>query len=419
MFQLPDMLTIKQVFNVTAIPEEQVENQTRTIIGESGLLKTIKPNSRIAVGVGSRGIANLPIVVRGVCLALKEAGAKPFIFPAMGSHGGATSQGQKDVLHSLGITPETVGAEILSDAQGILAGETPEGIPVYLDRNALEADHVVVVNRVKAHTKFKGPFESGIAKMLSVGIGKVQGATTLHKKAFQFGFPQAIRSVAAKTMETVNFLFGLALIETPEKQLHSLSILTPETLDDETPLLKKASEIMARIPFDEIDLLIVDQIGKDISGTGMDTNVTGRNRDLLGDFCISPTVKRILVRDLTDKTQGNANGIGFADFTTRRLVDKIDIKKTYTNALAAMSPEKAAIPVTLENDRDAIVNALESMGLDDGKGTKIVRIKNTSELCQMEISEALTPLIRKTKGIKIETIQTARPMNFDSSGNLA
>ncbi|MCP4150153.1 MAG: DUF362 domain-containing protein [bacterium] len=411
---LPSMVKIKQNLDVDYVCD--VGEETKVILDNSGLLARIEKNSRVAIGVGSRGIANLYEVVDTLCKAIKEIGAVPFLFPAMGSHGGGTSQGQIDVLNSLGINGDSLGVEILSDAEGLLKGETLEGIPVYIDRHALEADYVVVINRIKLHTKFKGPVESGISKMLSIGTGKKEGATALHRCAVKIGFSRIIQAVAQKTMENINFLFGIALIESPEKKLHSISLLTPETIEEEQDLLKNASQIMPRIPIDKIDLLIIDEIGKDISGTGMDTNVTGRNRDIIGDFCMLPEVLRIFVRDLTKKTGGNANGIGFADFTTRRLVDSIDYKKTYTNALAAMSPEKAAIPVTMENDRDAITASLESIGLESGEEAAVVRIKNTSELCDIEISEALLQTIKDNS--KITIVEQAKPMSFDKTGNL-
>ncbi len=413
---LPLMVKIRQTFNVDFIPD--VEKETRSIINKSGLLKNIKKNSRVGIGVGSRGIANLFQVVYAVCQAIKETGAHPFIFPAMGSHGGGTSQGQKEVLNSLGISENSLHVEILSDANGVLVGETGDGIPVYVDRYALEADYVVLINRIKSHTKFKGPIESGIAKMLALGVGKIEGARAGHQRAVKFGFPHVITSMAKKVIESVNFLFGAAILEAPGRKVNSISILTPSTLHQEEVLLKKASEMMARIPFAEIDLLIVDEIGKDISGTGMDTNIIGRNRDILGDFSTLPRVLRIFVRDLTKQTQGNANGIGFADFTTKRLVEKIDMKKTYINALSAMSPEKAAIPVTMDNDREAIEASLESIGLANGKEAKIVRIKNTSELDKMQISESLISSIPGIKAPEIEILGPPEPMNFDSEGNL-
>jgi hypothetical protein len=413
---LPLMLTIKQKFNVPFIADPG--NETASIIRDSGILNKLGKGTRVAVGVGSRGIVGLPEITRAVCQSIKETGAEPFIFPAMGSHGGGTSQGQIDVLNALGIHKGTVGADILSDVEGVMTGETSDGIPVYVDKNAQAADYTVLINRIKPHTKFKGPVESGIAKMMSIGIGKREGAQILHKYAVKFGLPYIIDTVSKKVMEAVHFLFGIAIIESPDKKVHSISVITPETMPEEENLLKKAFAILPRIPFDHFDLLIVDEIGKDISGTGMDTNVTGRNRDILGDFCIFPKVSRILVRDLTDKTHGNADGIGYADFTTRRLVDKIDIKITYTNALAAMSPEKAAIPVTMETDRDAVAAALESTGILDGKDARIVRIKNTSELNTIQISEPLAHLVQGIKYPEIEITEPASPMRFDDQGNL-
>jgi len=414
---LPRVIDIKQHFDVPYI--EDVAGEASSLIRDSGLYSHIKPGERVAVGVGSRGIAALPLIVRTVCRDLSEHGARPFVFPAMGSHGGGTSSGQLEVLRSLGITADTVGVDILSDAQGVSIGQTPQGIPVFVDRYALEADHLVAINRIKPHTKFKGPIESGIMKMLSVGVGKVQGATALHRAAIAFGFPQVIQSVAAETMKKLKFLFGLALIETPGKKIHRLSLLTADNISQEQELLVEAGRILARIPFAEIDLLIVDEIGKDISGTGMDTNVTGRLRDILGGFSTQIKVLRIFVRDLTEKTAGNANGIGLADFTTRRLVEKMDRLKTYTNSLAAMSPEAAAIPVYFATDRECIEAALASIGLDDGRDARIVRIKNTSELQTMQISEALLLHIPRGQDPKIDISGPPAPLSFDPQGNLS
>ncbi len=410
--ELPLMTFIRQQFNVAAV--EDVEAETRSTLHRSGALEPVKAGDTVAIAVGSRGIVSQEPIVKTLCAELIQRGARPFIFPAMGSHGGATSEGQRQVLHSLGITEESMGVKVLSEAQGVLVGETSEGIPLYTDKNARQADHIIVVNRVKPHTKFKGPVESGIAKMLTIGMGKVQGAETLHNRAVAFGLDKVIVSAAETIVPLIPFRFGLAILETPDKKIHSLSVIFPDRLiADETVLLTRAAEIMPRIPVDRIDLLIVDRIGKDISGTGMDTNVIGRNRDILGDFFTRPHVRRILVRDLTQRTQGNANGIGFADFTTRRLKDKIDIQKTYKNALTAMSPEKAAIPVYLENDREAVETALRSIGLVTGKEARIVRIKNTSDLGCMQVSQAFFPLP--------ETVQPEsepQPMQFNSHGNL-
>jgi Lactate racemase N-terminal domain len=412
--KLPKMLNITQQFDVDEIKD--IQQETLIQIKHSGVLDKIETGMQVAIGIGSRGIVNQLEVVTTVCRAIEQVGGVPFIFPAMGSHGGATSEGQRDVLKSLGFDEQRIGVKIRSESKGVRVGETDDGIPLYVDKYALEADFVVLINRIKPHTKFKGAVESGIAKMMTVGMGKVQGAEVMHRAAVKFGFPHVIQTSADKIVPLVSFLFAVAIIETPFKSIHSISVITPETMIKEEELLKQASQTMAKIPLDGIDLLIIDEIGKDVSGTGMDTNVIGRNRDILGSFTTPPNVMRIFVRDLTPATQGNANGIGFADFTTRRLVDKLDFKKTYKNALTAMSPEKAAIPVTLENDREAIETALDSIGLISGQHAKVVRIKNTSMLTQFQISEALLKSLPST-GIKI--IGHPEPMQFDNNGNLS
>lgn len=415
--KLPNMAPVKLNFDVAAV--EDVAKETGFQLEQSGMLGQILANHRVAIGVGSRGIAGQLDVLDALIQTIREKGAVPFIFPAMGSHGGATSEGQETVLKSLGIDKKKLGVDILSQADGELAGQTPNKIPLYTDLHAMSADHVILVNRVKPHTKFKGPIESGIAKMMTVGMGKIQGAEILHRMAVPYGFPDVIISGAETLKDILPFRFGVAIVETPDKKVHSISIIKPETMiHQEQLLLKQAAEIMARIPFDDLDLLIIDEIGKDVSGTGMDTNVIGRNRDILGSFTTSPNVRRILVRDLTDATQGNANGIGYADFTTQRLVNKIDREKTYKNALTAMSPEKAAIPVYLDNDRQAIETALQSIGLADAHKARVVHIKNTSELSQMRISQSLIEDLEKIKAPKISVETEPLPIHFDKNGNI-
>jgi hypothetical protein len=408
------MRTVSQRFDIQTL--DNIPQDIHTLIQSAGVLEKVSPGQTIAIGVGSRGIANQLEVVTSVCRAIEAAGAKPFIFPAMGSHGGGTSEGQEQVLASLGFDKSRTGVEIRSEARGVKIGETADGIPLYTDKHALAADYVVLINRIKPHTKFKGDIESGIAKMMTVGMGKVQGAEAMHRAAVSYGFPHVIKTGAAKIAPAISFLFAIAIIETPFKSIHQLAIIEPDTMDKEAELLTRAQKTMATIPVDGIDLLIIDEIGKDVSGTGMDTNVIGRNRDILGSFNTAPHAQRILVRDLTPATQGNANGIGFADFTTQRLVDKVDLKKTYKNALTAMSPEKAAIPVALANDREAIETALDSIGLIDSRYARIVRIKNTSMLTHLQISE---PLLKSLPKTGIEILSGPEDMQFDKNNNLS
>ncbi|MCP5048888.1 MAG: DUF362 domain-containing protein [bacterium] len=414
--QLPDMVTIKQRFEGEFIVD--VESEALEVVNRSGVLSAIGIGSRVAVGVGSRGIVNYADVVRGVCRAIKEAGAIPFIFPAMGSHGGGTSQDERNVLQARGIDENTVNAEILCDATGVRIGETEEGIPLHIDRNALKADHIVLVNRVKPHTKFTGPVESGISKMMAVGMGKVTGAAHIHRNYAKFGFAHVIPKVVQTVMRKVPFSFGVAIIETAFKKIHSLSVLTPETMKNEEVLLKESASLMAKIPFDQIDVLIVDRMGKEISGVGMDTNVIGRKEDLEGRIPGRPRVHRIFVRDLTEKTQGNAHGMGLADFTTRRMVEKIDLKKTLANAVTAMNPQEATTPLALPCDREGIEASLQSLGLTGGRDARVVRIKNTSQLDQMQVSQSLAEYLREARPPHLEITGTPGPMIFDGNGNL-
>ena len=416
---LPEMVSVKQRFDVTSI--EDVEAEASETVNRSGVLDglNIVKGSSVAVGVGSRGIVNLCEVVRGVCRALEAAGAVPFVFPAMGSHGGGTARGQLDVLRSLGVSEETVNVEFRSDPVGVHIGETPDGIPLHADRNALNADHIVLINRVKPHTKFSGKVESGISKMLAVGLGKVNGAAQIHRNYAKFGFAHVIPTVVKHILPLIPFAFGVAIVESPYKTIHSLSILTADTIETEPELLKLAGGCMARIPVDEIDVLIIDQMGKDISGVGMDTNVISRKEDMDGKFSTNPLVKRIFIRDLTVKTEGNAHGIGLADFTTRRLVNKIDFQKTLKNALTAMNPQEATTPLTLKNDRDGFEASLQSLGLTDGSNARVVRITNTSELEHMQFSTALLESLSKEQAAKIEVTGQPGPIGFDQNGDFS
>jgi hypothetical protein len=285
-----------------------------------------------------------------------------------------------------------------------------------MDKGAAEADHLVVINRVKPHTKFHGPIESGLTKMLTVGLGKGEGAATYHKAAVQHSF-SILHDAARHIIEKRSVLFGLAILEDGYSNVSRIHAVGPENWHpEESKLLEEARLMMPRIPFDPLDILIVDEIGKEISGIGMDSNVTGRHRDIVGDFFASPHVKRIFVRNLSSESDGNANGIGLADVTTQRLVEAIDFNKTYQNALTAISPEKAAVPVHFETDRECVKACLNTLGMVGPDGARIVRIKNTAVLETLWISRALEA--EAASNPDIEVITTWEPMRFDSEGNL-
>ncbi len=377
----------------------------------------IRPGQRVAIAAGSRGIAGMADILRGLVEYFKSRGAQPFIFPAMGSHGGGTAQGQVAILEQLGITEATVQAPILSSMEVEKIGAIRDGVPVVVDKTALGADHIVVVNRIKSHTKFKAAIESGLMKMMSVGMGKQAGAQLYHQAAVTHGFERIIIDAARLVLARSPVLCAVAIVENGYGRTAEIAVLLPDEIESrEKALLQRSKKMMARLPFNEIDLLIIDEMGKDISGVGMDPNVTGRNRDLLGIFPHPAQVKRLFVRDLTAKSKGNATGIGLADITTRRLVDKIDYAATYKNCITGISLEKAAVPMHFETDRQAVETALSCIGRISPQESKIVRIKNTLQLEIVVVSEAYKDTIGRRSDLEI--ISGPSPFEFDSGHNL-
>ncbi len=377
----------------------------------------IHSGMRIAIPVGSRGIDRIDEIIKAVIDYLKNLGAAPFLFPAMGSHGGATPEGQKSVLKHYGITETSMGVPILASMEVVSLGETSRGIPVFIDRFAHESEAIIVINRVKTHTKFDGEIESGLFKMMAIGMGKHKGASFYHRAAVDHGMETIIVEAGQVVLNRCPILFGLGIVENGVDRITRIEAFpTSEMLEGEKKLLKFSKKVMAKIPFDHLDLLIIDEIGKNISGTGMDSKVVGRHRDLIGDFWIHPHPKRILVRDLTDATEGNATGLGLADFTTRQCVEKVDMQKTAINCLTALSPEKAALPLTFPNDRDAIESGLKTVGIKPVSQFRIVHIQNTLRLEELSISEGLIPDM--TASPNITPLTPFRTMAFDATGRL-
>ena len=378
----------------------------------------IFPGMRVAVPAGSRGIDRIDEVIKAVVDIFKEWGARPFIYPAMGSHGGATPEGQLSILKHYGITEETMGVPILASMDVVEVGVTERGVPVYLDKYAYEADALVVINRVKTHTKFDGEIESGLFKMMAIGMGKHKGASVYHRAAVDHGMETIIVDAGRMVIEKRTVLFGLGIVENGVDRLTRIEAFHPdEMLEGEKELLRFSKDVMAKIPFDNLDLLIIDEIGKNISGTGMDTKVIGRHRDLIGDFWIHPHPKRIFVRDLTEASEGNATGIGLADFTTQRCVEKIDMNKTAVNCITALSPEKAALPLSFSTDREAIEVALKTLGLKPLSELRVVQIKNTLSLETLSVSEGLEKDVEENP--KVQRLTDYTEMRFDDEGTLA
>ena len=411
---LPRMCRIRQHFDKT-----RVADIPTSVLAELHQLPwdRIQPGDRVAIAAGSRGIANFAEIILAIVDFLKSLNARPFLFPAMGSHGGATAEGQVAVLAELGVTEAVVQAPILASMDVQQIGLTEDGVPVFLDKYALEADHIVVLNRIKSHTKFKASIESGLLKMMSVGMGKHTGAAYYHKAAVQYTFAKVIRDAARIVLQHAPILCAVGIVENGYSQTARIAALEPDAIETgEEKLLILAKKLMAQLPFNEIDLLIIDEMGKNISGVGFDPNVTGRNRDLMGAFSHPARIKRIFVRDLTDQSKGNAIGIGLADITTQRLVDKIDYAATYKNCITGTSLEKGAVPMYFGNDRQAIEVALESIGLIPSAMSKIVRIQNTLRLEILEVSEAYIPELHPRNDVKI--IKGPELMEFDSNNNL-
>ena len=411
---LPKMYRIHQRFDDT-----RVKDIRATVKAELGGLtwSAIQPGHRVAITAGSRGIAAIAEILAGIVEFIKSLGADPFLFPAMGSHGGATAAGQVAMLEQLGVTEASVKAPIVSSMETEEIGLTEDSVPVFMDKNALAADHIVVVNRIKSHTKFKASIESGLMKMMAIGMGKLKGAELYHKAAVQHTFFKIITDAARLVLTKAPVICAVGILENAYGQTAKIKALeTAEIESKEKDLLLLSKKMIAKLPFNEIDLLIIDEMGKDISGVGIDPNITGRNRDLLGVFPHPAQVKRLFVRDLTDSSKGNATGIGLADITTQRLVDKIDYVATYKNCITGISPEKAAVPMHFGSDREAIEVALGCIGPIPAVKSKIVRIKNTLRLDSVEVSETYAGMFQQRPDLEI--IDGPGAIVFNGENNL-
>ena len=412
---LPSMLRVRQRFDAPQLDDPP--GVLRRGVEALDLGARISPGNSVAVGCSSRGIAGYPALVRATVEALRGLGLEPFLVPAMGSHGAASAEGQVAVLARLGIDESSAGAPIRSSMDVVQIDTTEDGIPVLLDKYAAEADYIALVNRVKSHTDFTHSFESGLLKMLAIGLGKQEGAERYHREITASSYPAVISRVAERILATGRFLFGVGVVENARAETAELAVLDAEHLvEGESALLRRYKTLAARLPFEQIDLLVIDEIGKDISGAGFDPKVAVR-ADAAAGSADSPAggVKRIAVRDLTARTAGHAAGIGFADFTTRRLVAKIDYAALYANALTACVPEDARIPMTFENDRDMIEAALATIGPTPAERARVVRIRNTLALEEVEVSEAFSGELDTRPDL--EALEAPRPM-FGSDGTL-
>ena len=413
---LPRVFKIRQ--KIASPKLADVEKELNSQLDRFGLAGKVKAGERIAITAGSRGIRDKAKVLKVIVSRLKALRAKPFIVPCMGSHGGATAEGQVKMLHHLGITEEFVGAPIVSSMEVKEIGRTSFGTPVLIDKNICEqADKIVVVNRIKPHTDFDHEVESGISKMIIIGMGKHKGALMAHRLTIKHGFATMFKEVLPIIRKALPFFFGLGIIENQYDQTASLHLLEPQNFyEGEKALLKKAREIMPRLPFKQMDALVVDEIGKNISGAGMDPNVTGRLFFIGSPPLKEPKITRIFVRDLTPETEGNAIGIGFAEYTTTRLVKKIDPVPTAINAITGMGPECGRVPIAFDKDQDALQAAYDNSGVIDSKDLRLVWVKNTLELEYLWASE---PMLKEAKANpNIEVVSAPQEIPFDKNGNM-
>ena len=416
MAPLPPIFRVRQTFEDLRV--DDIEQQVRGELGALRLDKTIKPGQSVAITAGSRGIANIHRITKTIVEVIQAIGAKPFIVPAMGSHGGGTAEGQRIVLESYGITEEYCGCPIRASMETVVVCQTAEGIDVHFDRLASEADHVVVCNRVKPHTGFVGDIESGLMKMMLIGLGKHEGAKVYHRTIQNYSFPQIVRSVAERVLEKCNIVAGLAVVENGYDETAVIAGVAPTEFEArEKELLVIARRLMPRLPFDEVHLLVIDEFGKNISGSGLDTNVVGRKfHDHKAAGKETPKVKRILVRGLTEATHGNAAGIGCAEFCTTRALGQINIQATRINCLTAGHVAGAMLPLDFPTDRAAIDAALPTIGLVEPADAKIVWIKNTLELGEVECSVVYWDEAQGRTDLEILT--EPRPIPLDAQGNL-
>ncbi len=396
-----------------ADPAKELETQLSRELDRAG----VKAGQRVAVGVGSRGIANISAFAAVICRSIRGKGADPFIIPAMGSHGSATPQGQVQVLKHLGITEDSCKAPICPDMAVTRIGTALDDVPVYFSTEALKADHTIFINRIKPHTKFKGPMESGLYKMMAVGLGKHEGALAYHSMALKHGFYNLLKAMGDVIVEKSNVSIAVGVVEDTRDRTMAVSVMPAQEIFDREPgLLETAKAHFPRLPYRDLDVLVIRRVGKEISGSGMDPNVTGRTYDLMeDDFSQSLSVKRVAILSLSAKTAGNGIGIGNADIITEKVFQNLDYEATLMNALTSVSLRKAFIPVRLPTEEKAIQVACQTIGPLLPEELKIVIIEDTLHITRFWASQALLDQTRAVKGARLgEKIR----LKFNPRGDL-
>jgi hypothetical protein len=411
------LVKIRQRFEAPMVPDlaEKVRDEVGLLLQRYRL----ESGSRVAITAGSRGINDAVEVYQAAVELLKEEGHQPFLFSSMGSHGRGTADGQRDLLKSLGVTEEKIGAPVLCSADVVQLGETEgplAGLPVYVSKEAAEADGLIAINRVKPHTSFHGPYESGLMKMLAVGMGRDKGASMVHRLGWS-SMVESIESIGSAVLEQLPVIGGLAIIENAHEETALLKGLPgPEIPEGETQLLELARDYMPFLPVDQLDLCVVREMGKNYSGTGMDTNVIGRLRLQGIPEPAEPAIQYLAVLDLSEASHGNATGIGLADFTTERLVKKIDYEATYLNCLTSGGPVRAAVPMTLPTDEALFEAAWRALKPESISEVRLLIVNNTLHLEELWVAEALLKEVSDREGI--EVVGEPLPLEFDSKGQI-
>ncbi len=409
---LPKMIKVRQKLNDEKLND--IPGEIKKQINLDKIKATVKPGMSIGITVGSRGIANLALLVKETVAALKALGAEPFVFPAMGSHGGGNAQGQKEMIEGFGVTEEYIGCPIKATMEVVQIATLDDGRPVYLDKYASEADGYILLGRVKAHTAFRGEYESGMLKMLAIGAAKHEGALACHSQGFR-KMAENVPAYGMAMLNNSNMLFGLAIIENAHDETNRIIALTKEEIPVEEPkLLIEAKEKMAQIYFDDIDVMVVDEVGKNHSGDGMDPNITGSYQTPQAQG--PPNVYQYVVLGLSEETHGNAMGVGMAHFTTKQVFDEADYDTMYPNALTARVVLAVRMPMVLNTDKLAIQAATYVVNGNGYLEPRIVRIKSSSHVGEIWISEYMLEEAKKNPNIEI--IGEAEDFDFDSKGEL-
>lgn len=416
MDQYPRIFRVRQTFESPRLGD--VEAEVGAQLQRLALTGRVRPGQTVAITAGSRGIANIHRILRTVVAHFRSLGAEPFLVPAMGSHGGGTAEGQRKVIESYGVTEEFCGCPIRASMETVVVCEAAEGFPVHFDKHAFGADHVFVCGRVKPHTGFVGDIESGLMKMMLIGLGKHAGAKIYHRAIIDYSFGQILRSVAREVLARCRVVGGLAIVENAYDETALVEAVSPERFEEREPeLLKLARQWLPKLPFKVADLLLIDEIGKNISGTGMDTNVIGRKyNDHAAREDEWPKVRRIAVRGLTKETYGNATGIGIAEFCRTCVVEAMDVRATRINCLTGGHPTAAMLPLDYATDREIFDAALPTIGLKDPPQARVQWIRNTLDVREVECSEAYWEEAQGRSDL--EVVAGPRPLPWDDAGNL-